>query len=111
MQAIALSAFSMSSARKSRSALREGVSVQVAGGAWLCGHDPMQATTRGSLWMGVLVGIRRIPMCRGGMHRGGSEAGLGDGLPSRGDARGAGDRKSTRLNSSHIPLSRMPSSA
>ena len=24
---------------------------------------------------------------------------------------GAGDRKSTRLNSSHIPLSRMPSSA
>ena len=27
------------------------------------------------------------------------------------DAEGAGDRKSTRLNSSHIPLSRMPSSA
>ena len=27
------------------------------------------------------------------------------------DARAAGDRKSTRLNSSHIPLSRMPSSA
>ena len=27
------------------------------------------------------------------------------------DAEGVGDRKSTRLNSSHIPLSRMPSSA
>ena len=30
---------------------------------------------------------------------------------NRGDGRGGADRKSTRLNSSHIPLSRMPSSA
>ena len=41
-------------------------------------------------------------------------AGAGRGLrPSRRQVRprGRGDRKSTRLNSSHIPLSRMPSSA
>src|SRR5213083_2844748 len=36
---------------------------------------------------------------------------LRDPLRSRGAARRAGDRKSTRLNSSHSLLSRMPSSA
>ena len=34
-----------------------------------------------------------------------------DGIALAGRAGGTGDRKSTRLNSSHIPLSRMPSSA
>ena len=33
------------------------------------------------------------------------------GLPFAGEATVGKDRKSTRLNSSHIPLSRMPSSA
>ena len=32
-------------------------------------------------------------------------------FPDEKEAREAEDRKSTRLNSSHIPLSRMPSSA
>ena len=41
----------------------------------------------------------------GGIAGGGANAGIGGGLAK------ASDRKSTRLNSSHIPLSRMPSSA
>ena len=36
---------------------------------------------------------------------------LADGDPQLSLSRYDGDRKSTRLNSSHIPLSRMPSSA
>ena len=37
--------------------------------------------------------------------------GLGQAEPNLGTSANGKDRKSTRLNSSHIPLSRMPSSA
>ena len=48
--------------------------------------------------LGIFIGVTAVV----------SLIGLGNGLEA---AVSAQDRKSTRLNSSHIPLSRMPSSA
>ena len=55
----------------------------------------------------LAVGLRidEHAAATGTYHAGGEHAG------KRGLQRGVRDRKSTRLNSSHIPLSRMPSSA
>ena len=75
-------------------------------------EDSFAMTDAGSLMLGVARGARaQAVMTVVGVSSFCVVARKDSGIASIRDLQGKRDRKSTRLNSSHIPLSRMPSSA